>query len=114
MAQPASGQKIIHARIATVAKALAAEAYELLAQENEFHRLNRTMDRYVRRNWQHYIPFARQSLVSILSKDYTFEVALGTYTQEGVDQMKNEVYECLLLDGGFKAPSEPPGSFARH
>ena len=98
-------EKIIHRRIASTAQALAAEAYELLAKENEFHRLNRSMERYVRRNWRHYIPFARQALVAILAKDYTYEVALGVYTAQGVEEMKMEVYECLLLDGGFKAPA---------
>lgn len=99
-------QRIIHARIAKTAKALAAEAYEVMAQVNAFHRLNRSMDRYVRRNWRHYIPFARQALVEILSKDYSHEIALGVYTPQGVQDMKDEIYECLLLDGGFKAPAE--------
>lgn len=101
-----SGHKVIHWRIAKVAKALAAEAYELLAHENDFHRLNRSMDRYVRRNWKEYIPFARQALVGILAKDFSHEIALGTYTPQGVEAMKDEVYQCLLIDGGFKAPAE--------
>lgn len=98
--------QIIHHRIATTAKALAAEAYEALAHENAFHRLNRSMDRYVRRNWRHYIPFARQALIAILAKDYAHEVALGVYTAKGVDEMKAEVYECLLIDGAFKGATD--------
>lgn len=97
--------KIIHWRIAKVAKEIAAACYEELARENDFHRLNRSLDRYVRRNWQHYIPFARQALVGILSKDFAMEIALGSYTERGVQEMKDEVYQCLLIDGGFKAPS---------
>jgi len=108
-------EKIIHQRIARTAQALAAGAYELLAKENDFHRLNRSMDRYVRRNWRHYIPFARQALVAILGKDYTYEIALGVYTAQGVEEMKMEVYECLLLDGAFKAPAASTApSFALH
>jgi hypothetical protein len=96
-------QQIIHERIAKTARALAAEAYEILAKENAFHRLNRSQDRYVKRCWRHYIPFARQALVDILRKDFAMEIALGVYTREGVEAMKEEVYECLVLDGAFKA-----------
>lgn len=98
-------QKIIHWRIAKTAKALAAAAYEELAKENDFYRAHKSMAHYVRKNWQHFIPFARQSLVSVLAKDYTFEVALGSYTEKGVQEMKDEIYQCLLIDGGFKAPA---------
>jgi hypothetical protein len=107
-------QQIIHHRIATTAKALAAAAYEKLAHDNAFHRLNRSLDRYVRRNWRHYIVFARQALVGILTKDFSHEVALGVYTAAGVEQMKNEVYECLVLDGQFKAPAEQRGPSLIH
>jgi hypothetical protein len=99
-------EKIIHWRIAKVAKEIAAECYEALAKENDFHRLNRSMGRYVRRNWQHYIPFARQALTSILTKDFAMEIALGTYTAQGVEEMKMEVYECLVIDGAHKAPAQ--------
>jgi len=114
MTQAATGQKIIHWRIAKVAKEIAAECYEALAHENEFHRLNRSVDRYVKRNWRHYIPFARQALVGILTKDFAMEVALGTYTPEGVEAMKQEVYECLLLDGAYKASGQPATSSLIH
>lgn len=101
-----TGQQVIHWRIAKAAKAIAAEAYEALARENDFHRLNRSPERYVRRNWRHYIPFARQALVGVLTKDYAHEIALGSYTREGVEAMKAEVYECLVLDGAFKGAAE--------
>lgn len=103
-------QKIIHWRIAKTAKALAAAAYEELAKENAFYARHKSMSHYVRKNWQLYIPFARQALVAILAKDFAYEVALGTYTEQGVVDMKEEVYQCLLLDGGFKAPSAPTSS----
>lgn len=96
--------KIIHHRIAKTAKALAAAAYEEMAKVNAFYQAHKSMRWYVQKNWQHYIPFARQALVQILSKDFAHEVAMGVYTPKGVDDMKNEVYECLLIDGGFKAP----------
>jgi hypothetical protein len=101
-------QKIIHYRIAKTAKALAAAAYEELAKIDAFYRAHRSMAHYVRKNWRHYIPYARQSLVGILAKDFSHDIALGSYTAQGVDAMKAEVYECLLLDGGFKAPAEAP------
>ncbi len=97
--------KIIHNRIAKTAKALAAAAYEEMAKENEFYRLHPSMRNYVRRSWQHYIVFARQALVEILRKDYAYEIALGAYTPASVEAMKNEAYECLLIDGEFKETS---------
>lgn len=99
--------QIIHWRIAKIAKRLAEEAYELCAREDEFYKRWPTMKLYVRRNWQHYIPFARNSLYDILAKDYAHEVALGVYTLEGVEQMKNEVYEVVMIDSGFKATAAP-------
>lgn len=96
-------QKIIHWRIAKTAKALAAAAYEELAKDNDFYKVNRSMRRYVERAWQDYIPFARSALVDILGKDYAYEIALGVYTRDGVEKMKAEVHETLVLDGGLKA-----------
>lgn len=98
--------KIIHHTIAQTAKAIAAEAYELLAKENAFYAANPSLRNYVRRAWKDYIPYARQSLVGILAKDFAFEIAMGTYTPQTVEMMKNDVYECLLLDGEFKAPAQ--------
>jgi len=97
--------KIIHAMIAETAKAIAAEAYELLAQENAFYAANPKQRVYVRRAWKDYIPYARQSLIGLLAKDFTFEISMGTYTPQAVEMMKNDVYECLLLDGEFKGPA---------
>lgn len=104
--------KIIHHRIAKTAKAQAREAWELMAREDAFYRLWKDPKVYVRRNWQHYIPYARQALVGILTKDFSHQIAMGSYSQAGVDAMKNEVYECLLIDGGFKTPAQ--GQAALH
>jgi hypothetical protein len=100
-------QKVIHWRIAKVAKELANEAYELLAKENAFYERNRSQSWYVRRNWRHFIPFARQALTMVLAKDYAPEIALGAHSRDSVDAMKTEIYEALLIDGGFKASGQP-------
>ena len=99
--------QIIHWRIAKIAKRLAEEAYELCAREDQFYKRWPTMKLYVRRNWQHYIPFARDSLYAILGKDYAHEVGLGVYTRDAVEQMKQEVYETVLIDSGYKANTAP-------
>ena len=99
--------QIIHWRIAKIAKAMASEAYELCAREYQFYKRWPTMELYVRRNWQHYIPFARNSLYDILAKDYSFEIATGAYTDESVRQMKDEVMEVVLIDSGYKATAAP-------
>lgn len=98
-------EKIIHHMVAETAKAIAAEAYELLAKENAFYASNPSQKRYVRRAWKDYIPYARQSLVGVLAKDFSFEIATGAYTPQTVEMMKNDIYECLLIDGEFKAPA---------
>ena len=94
--------KIVHKRIASTAKALAAAAYEEMAKVNEFYAANPSMKGYVGRNWRHFIPFARQALTTILSKDYAYEIAMGSYTPKAVEQMKHEVYEALVIDGQMK------------
>lgn len=99
--------QIIHWRIAKIAKALAQEAYELCAREDAFYKRWPTMRLYVKRNWQHYIPFARQSLYDILGKDYSFEIRTGAYTEESVQAMKDEVYEIVLIDSGAKTTQAP-------
>jgi hypothetical protein len=99
-------QKIIHKRIAKVAKALCAEAYEVLAHEDAFYAANPSLRHYVRRAWKDYIPYARDSLFALLNKDYTFELRVGAYTAAQVREMKDDIYEILLIDGEFKAPAE--------
>lgn len=106
--------KIIHHVIAETAKSLAEAAYEEMAKVNEFYAQNKSVDRYVRRNWRHYIPFARRALVDVLTKDFTFEIACGQYTEQAVDTMKNEIAEALIIDGSYKAPAEPSSSLLVH
>jgi hypothetical protein len=100
-----STTKVIHWRIAKAAKAIAAEAYEVMAREDAFYRMWRDPKLYVRRNWQHYIPFARQALIDILGKDYKNEIAMGVYTAEAVEKMKEEVYEVILIDSAGRKPA---------
>lgn len=100
--------QIIHERIAKTAKALAREAWELMAKENAFYNLNPNPRNYVRVNWKHYIPFARAALVEILNKDFSFQIALGSYTRESVDAMKEEIYQCLLIDSSYKTAHQQP------
>ncbi len=102
--------KIIHHVIAQTAKEIATAAYEEMAQVNEFYAQNKSVDRYVRRNWRHYIPFARKALVDVLTKDFTFEIRCGQYTEQAVDTMKNEIAEALIIDGSHKAPAKPASS----
>lgn len=98
--------QVIHKRIAKVAKALCAEAYEVLARENAFYATNPSQRNYVRRAWKDFIPFARDSLFALLNKDYTFEIRMGQYTEAQVIAMKDEIYEVILIDSAFKGAPE--------
>ena len=101
--------KLIHKVIANAAKGIAQTAHEELCRADDaFYRLWPDNDYYVRRNWKHYIPFARQALTTVLTKDFAFEIALGTYTPQGVEMMKAEIYEALIIDGSYKAPPPLP------
>ena len=100
------GERIIHNEIAKVARALAAEAYEMALSAGAIDRRSeRARKVYVNKHFGDYIPFARQILVEILKKDYTFEIALGSHTEKTVQELKDRVYEALLIDGSFKAPA---------
>ncbi len=107
-------EKIIHEVIARTAKSLAEAAYEEMASVNDFYAANPDVNLYVAGNWQHYIPFARQSLVNLLTKDFSFEIACGQYTPESVDLMKSEVCEALVIDGSYKASAAPSSSLLMH
>lgn len=106
--------KVIHHRIAKVAKALCAEAYEVLARENAFYACNPSQRNYVRRAWKDFIPYARDSLFALLNKDYTFEIAMGSYTAQQVAAMKDEIYEVILIDSAFKSSAMTPVSSVLH
>ena len=95
-------QKIIHWRIAKIARELALEAYEVMAQENAFYKLHPSMKWYVAKHWNDYIPFARQALSAVLAHDYAFEIQCGQTTAKDVDAMKEDIYQALLIDGSFK------------
>lgn len=106
--------RIIHTRIAKVAKTICAECYEVMAQEDAFYRLWPDIDRYIKRRWMDYIPFARQSLAGVLAKDYSFEISIGSMSMASVEQMKQEIYEALIIDSSAKEnPREPPPEIIR-
>jgi len=99
-------ERIIHHEIAKVAQALAEEAYELALQSGVIDRCSeRARKIYVRKHFGDYIPFARQALIAILRKDFKYEIAMGSHTEKTVADMKERIYEALLIDGSFKAPA---------
>lgn len=99
-------EKIIHHEIAKVAKAFAGEAYELALQAGVIDkRKEKARNAYIAQHFGDYIFAARQALATILRKDYTFEIAMGQHTAKTVEEMKERIYQALLIDGAFKAPA---------
>lgn len=94
---PVRGKGIVHKQIAATAKALAAEQWEVLSRQNDFHRRFPDVDRYVAKHWPKYVPMTRQLMTAMLGSP--------KYDQK----MKDEIYLALMLDGAInpKKMAEP-------
>lgn len=88
-----SSKRIVHKRTAKTAKALAAEVYEVLASNDRFYAQNRSVRRWVERNWKQFIGHARNAHLEILRDPD------NQYPQS----MKDELYEVALIEGGMKS-----------
>lgn len=76
---------VTHKLIAQTAREMAAEAYEVLAQDNAFHRMWPNLGGYVQQMWPAYVADARAILAGMLRGDL----------DEGVKQI---IAEALMLD----------------
>lgn len=83
--------KICHNLMAKTAKAIANEAYEILASDDKFYRAWPVRQRFVNRHWKDFIGHARAALAVILRDPAVHE------------HLKEPIYEAFLLEGGFKA-----------
>lgn len=81
--------KVVHTLLADTAKAIAAEAYECLAHDNDFYAEWPTQVSYVAANWTMHLPEVRAQFVKILA---------GEYPQA----MKDPIYEAMCIDGSMR------------
>lgn len=92
--------KVIHNLIADTAKAIAREAYEAIAHDNDFYAAWPTMERFVGHNWQMFVGDARVSLMQMLAIErMEGPNPVYKYPQE----VRDPVYEALLIDGSQRA-----------
>lgn len=95
--RPTKAKGIVHKMIADTAKGCCGEAWETLAKQNRFYRLNPDRAKFVHRFWPNYIPIARTILTGMLGNP--------KYPQS----MKDEIHDALLRDGAVnpKKMAEP-------
>lgn len=91
-----TGQRVVHAKIAEVARAAAGELYESMMGDNIFYdewkkqnpgcNAKELEERFIRKNWGSCIDFARTTLTIMLTKD---DIA---------EEMKEEIMRILEQD----------------
>jgi len=85
----ASKQVIVHELVAEVAKGIAAEFYEIAAQDNNFYKLWPSQEEWVAAAAPRSVAKAREVLGAMLANSMT------------PDWQKEQIYEALCLDGGL-------------
>lgn len=93
--------KIVHALVAKTAKEIAAEFWEICSSDNTFHKHFPKVRPFVQRHWRDFVGAARHSLVKILADPLTH------------DNLKQPIYEAILLEGGFKATPQAPSALTQ-
>lgn len=110
--------RIVHKLIAKTAKGIAAEAWEIMSSNDDFHKAHPFVNNFVRYHWQEFIGYARGALIKMLAvKPGTENNPNGPeylYSQH----VRDEIEEALLIDGSGKSAPPPhvlfPGDLVRH
>lgn len=83
--------KIVHKLIAKTAKEITAEAYEILASNDDFYKQWPRRQVFVNRQWANFVGHARAAL-AVMLRDPTIH-----------EHLKEPIYEAFIHEGGFKA-----------
>lgn len=97
--------KVVHNLIATTAKAIAQEAYEAIAHDNDFYAAWPQMQPFVDRNWQMFVGEARLALMQMLAVERWED---GQPVYKYPEEMREPVYQALLIDGSQRRDANAP------
>lgn len=99
--------RVVHKLIAKTAKAIAAEAWEVMSSNDRFHAAYPHVSTFVRGKWPEFVGYARASLATMLKfKTGTENNPNGPeyyYSQH----IRDEIEEALIIDGSSKAVPPP-------
>lgn len=99
--------RIVHKLIAKTAKGIAAEAWEIMSSNDDFHRKFPCVEPFVAYQWQNFVGHARAALVAMLAhKPGTENNPTGPeylYTKH----VRDEIEEALIIEGAHKAVPPP-------
>lgn len=95
--------RMVHKLIAKTAKAIAAEAWEVMSSNDAFHKQWPHVRRFVQCNWQEFVGYARMSLVTMLKHRPGTEGRPDGPEYYYPQIMRDEIFEALVIDGGGKA-----------
>ena len=84
--------KASHYMIAHAAMEVAGAAYEELARNDDFYAVHPDQRKWMKENWQYFVPLVRESMVDQLTDE--------NLTQE----QRDEIAHALMLDGAMNPP----------
>ncbi len=102
--------KVCHALVASTAKAITAEAWEVLSSDDRFHREWPNVRHFVRHHWTDFIGHARASLVCMLAHKPGTENNPNGPEYLYPQHTRDAVHEALCLEGGYKAIPQTPSA----
>ena len=102
--------KIVHKLIARTAKAISAEAWEILSSNDDFHRAWPKVRPFVANQWRNFVGHARASLVVMLQPIPGSEKEPDGPRYVNSQHVRDEIYEALCTEGAFKARPVVPAS----
>lgn len=98
-----SSTKICHRLTASIAKGIAAEAWEILSHEDVFHRKWPNVRHFVRLNWKQFIGHARAAMGVMLTPIPGTERDPDGAKYKHSLHMRDEVFEAMLIEGEMKS-----------
>lgn len=98
--------RIVHKLIASTAKEIASEAYEVMCSNDRFYKRWPKRGPFVAKNWHEFIGHARDSLTAMLRHVPGTENNPGGPKYYYTQHVRDEIFEALLIDGANKTP--PP------
>ncbi len=88
-------KKFAHEMVANVAKEMAATFYEDLAHDNDFYAFYPKQQEFIKREWQRFLPMAKQQLTLMLGDSVVAE------------WQKEQIFEALVKHSSLPGNIDP-------
>lgn len=95
--------RVVHKLIAKTAKAIAAEAWEVMSSNDAFHKAYPHVSTFVRGKWPEFVGHARSSLATMLKHVTGTENNPNGPEYYYSQHIRDEIEDALIIDGAHKA-----------